>query len=68
MSGAAAGSRAADVLHKTVTTGLVLVTIAGLADVVRGFTVLTKRNIDRRSAPSTSDVSTSSTTSSSSDE
>lgn len=60
MSGAAAGSRVADVLHKTVTTGLVLVTIAGVADVVRGFGVLTKRNIDRRSADSSDDASASS--------
>lgn len=49
MSGAAAGSRVADVLHKTVTTGLIVITIAGVADVVRGFGVLTKRNIERRS-------------------
>lgn len=49
MSGAAAGSRVADVLHKTVTTGLIVITIAGVADVVRGFSVLTKRNIERRS-------------------
>ncbi|GAB9466862.1 hypothetical protein Gpo141_00004227 [Globisporangium polare] len=49
MAGAAAGSRVADVLHKTVTTGLIVITIAGVADVVRGFGVLTKRNIERRS-------------------
>lgn len=56
MAGAATGSRVADVLQKTVTTGLILVTIAGVADVVRGFSVLTKRNYDRRSAPSATDA------------
>lgn len=50
MTGATAGSRVADILHKTVTTGLIVITIAGVADVVRGFGVLTKRNIDRRAA------------------
>lgn len=45
------GTKVADVLHKTVISGLLVVTVVGLADVVRGFTVLTKRNVDRRSAP-----------------
>ncbi|KAG3032461.1 hypothetical protein PC116_g6941 [Phytophthora cactorum] len=40
----------ADILHKTVTGGLVLVTAFGLADVTRGFSVLVKRNIERREA------------------
>ncbi|KAF1789987.1 hypothetical protein GQ600_4353 [Phytophthora cactorum] len=33
-------SKVADILHKTVTGGLVLVTAFGLADVTRGFSVL----------------------------
>jgi hypothetical protein len=48
MTGAAAGSRAADVLHKTVASGLILVSVVGLVDVMRGFGVLAKRNIDRK--------------------
>ncbi|DAZ93113.1 TPA: hypothetical protein N0F65_012819 [Lagenidium giganteum] len=45
-----AGAKIADILHKTATTGLVVLTVAGLADVTRGFSVLVKRNIDRREA------------------
>ncbi|KAL4114178.1 hypothetical protein PRNP1_014607 [Phytophthora ramorum] len=41
-------NKVADILHKTVTGGLVLVTAFALADVTRGFGVLVKRNIDRR--------------------
>ncbi|KAK1931212.1 hypothetical protein P3T76_013401 [Phytophthora citrophthora] len=46
----AGSSKVADILHKTVTGGLVLVTAFALADVTRGFGVLVKRNIDRRAA------------------
>lgn len=43
-------NKVADILHKTVTGGLVLVTAFALVDVTRGFSVLVKRNIDRRAA------------------
>ncbi|GLE02501.1 hypothetical protein PINS_up011339 [Pythium insidiosum] len=43
-----ATTKIADVAQKTVTTGLVLLTIAGLADVTRGFNVLVQRNVERR--------------------
>jgi hypothetical protein len=43
-------SKVADILHKTVTGSLVLVTAFTLADVTRGFSVLVKRNMDRRAA------------------
>ncbi|EGZ26669.1 hypothetical protein PHYSODRAFT_469158 [Phytophthora sojae] len=46
----AGSSKVADILHKTVTGGLVLVTAFALADVTRGFGVLVKRNMDRRAA------------------
>ncbi|RLN57805.1 hypothetical protein BBP00_00007347 [Phytophthora kernoviae] len=40
-------SKVADIIHKTVTGGLVLATVFALADVTRGFSVLVKRNTDR---------------------
>ncbi|KAG7387323.1 hypothetical protein PHYBOEH_008272 [Phytophthora boehmeriae] len=40
-------SKVADIIHKTVTGGLVLATAFTLADVTRGFSVLVKRNMDR---------------------
>lgn len=40
----------ADIIHKTVTGGLVLATVLTLADVTRGFGVLVKRNMDRNAA------------------
>ncbi|KAJ0400211.1 hypothetical protein P43SY_009528 [Pythium insidiosum] len=43
-----ASTKIADVAQKTVTTGLVLLTVAGLADVTRGFNVLVQRNLERR--------------------
>uniref|UniRef100_A0AAV1U802 Uncharacterized protein n=1 Tax=Peronospora matthiolae TaxID=2874970 RepID=A0AAV1U802_9STRA len=43
-------NKVADILHKTVTGGLVLITVVTLADVTRGFGVLVKRNVDRRAA------------------
>ncbi|KAE8912549.1 hypothetical protein PF005_g11987 [Phytophthora fragariae] len=46
----AGSSKVTDILHKTVTGGLVLVTAFALADVTRGFSVLVKRNMDRRAA------------------
>ncbi|KAL3669911.1 hypothetical protein V7S43_005285 [Phytophthora oleae] len=46
----AGSNKVADILHKSVTGGLVLVTAFALADVTRGFGVLVKRNIDRRAA------------------
>lgn len=53
------GTKVADVLHKTVISGLLVVTVVGLADVVRGFTVLTKRNVDRRAAAAAADAANS---------
>ena len=41
-------TKVADILHKTVTGGLILTTAFALVDVTRGFSVLVKRNIDRR--------------------
>ncbi|RMX63687.1 hypothetical protein KXD40_002581 [Peronospora effusa] len=41
-------NKVADILHKTVTGGLILATVFSLVDVTRGFSVLVKRNIDRR--------------------
>ena len=46
-------NKVADILHKTVTGGLVLATVFALADVTRGFSVLVKRNIDRRAESAT---------------
>ncbi|TDH69142.1 hypothetical protein CCR75_009375 [Bremia lactucae] len=46
----ASSSKVADILHKSVTGGLMLVTVFGLVDVTRGFSFLVKRNIDRRAA------------------
>ncbi|KAL7693850.1 hypothetical protein Plhal304r1_c003g0012531 [Plasmopara halstedii] len=43
-------SKVADILHKTVTGSLALITAFALVDVTRGFSVLVKRNIDRRDA------------------
>jgi hypothetical protein len=43
-------TRVADVLHKTVASGLILVSVVGFADVMRGFGVLAKRNYDRQQA------------------
>lgn len=43
-------SKVADMLHKTVTGSLALITAFALVDVTRGFSVLVRRNIDRRNA------------------
>ncbi|KAF4045183.1 hypothetical protein GN244_ATG02567 [Phytophthora infestans] len=44
------GSKVADILHKTVTGGLVLATVFTLVDVTRGFSTLARRNVERRAA------------------
>lgn len=45
-----------DVAHKTAAAGLIGLTIYGLVDVSRGFSILVKRNIDRKHAAKSSEM------------
>lgn len=48
----------ADVLHKSAATGLILLSVAGLANVTRGFYIMGSRHIGSNTTPTSESTTT----------